>query len=126
MGKGKKMAGGSFMSKHAKNLLNYMPIDDRAGSGSDSDLNYNGSPLHDKGHGGAEGHTHSTMSNVKNYIQNSSFNNFRIKGGGDLQSQRRPANTKPFGESRQQKFNREETRKKNLARKAEINALKKG
>ncbi len=46
MGKGKKMAGGSFMSKHARNLLNYMPIDDRAGSGSDSDLNYNGSPLH--------------------------------------------------------------------------------
>ena len=30
MGKGKKMAGGSFMSKHAKNLLNYMPIDDKA------------------------------------------------------------------------------------------------
>ena len=30
MGKGKKMAGGSFMSKHAQNLLNYMPIDDKA------------------------------------------------------------------------------------------------
>tara|TARA_E500000331_G_scaffold327805_1_gene347090 strand:- start:1370 stop:1687 length:318 start_codon:yes stop_codon:yes gene_type:complete len=32
MGKGKKMSGGSFMSKHAKNLLDYMPIDDHAGS----------------------------------------------------------------------------------------------
>ena len=49
MGKGKKMAGGSFMSKHAKNLLNYMPIDDKA-----SALQYKGkkmeeSPLHDWG-----------------------------------------------------------------------------
>ena len=32
MGKGKKMSGGSFMSKHARNLLDYMPIDDHAGS----------------------------------------------------------------------------------------------
>jgi len=58
MGKGKKMAGGSFMSKHAKNLLNYMPIDDRAGSGSDSALNYNGSPLHSnhKGTDAKSGH----------------------------------------------------------------------
>ena len=52
MGKGKKMAGGSFMSKHAKNLLNYMPIDDKA-----SALQYKGktmkaSPLeaHKEGH----------------------------------------------------------------------------
>ena len=49
MGKGKKMAGGSFMSKHAQNLLNYMPIDDKA-----SALQYKGkkmeeSPLHDWG-----------------------------------------------------------------------------
>ena len=49
MGKGKKMAGGSFMSKHAKNLLDYMPIDDKA-----SALQYKGkkmeeSPLHDWG-----------------------------------------------------------------------------
>mgnify|MGYP003127764309 CR=1 FL=1 len=59
MGKGdKKIVDGSFMSKHAQNLLNYMPIDDRAGSRSDSGLNYNGSPLYDKGHGGASGHTH--------------------------------------------------------------------
>ena len=49
MGKGKKMAGRSFMSKHAQNLLNYMPIDDKA-----SALQYKGkkmeeSPLHDWG-----------------------------------------------------------------------------
>ena len=49
MGKGKKMAGGAFMSKHAQNLLNYMPIDDKA-----SALQYKGkkmeeSPLHDWG-----------------------------------------------------------------------------
>ena len=64
MGKGKKMAGGSFMSKHAKNLLNYMPIDDRAGSGSDSDLNYNGSPLNDKGD---HKHPHSTIESIKSF-----------------------------------------------------------
>ena len=49
MGKGKKMARGSFISKHAQNLLNYMPIDDKA-----SALQYKGkkmeeSPLHDWG-----------------------------------------------------------------------------
>jgi hypothetical protein len=64
MGTGKKMAGGSFMSKHAKNLLNYMPIDDRAGSGSDSDLNYNGSPLNDNGD---HKHPHSTFESIKAY-----------------------------------------------------------
>ena len=41
MGKGKKMSGGSFMSKHARNLLDYMPIDDHAGSPLH---------LHEKGH----------------------------------------------------------------------------
>jgi len=60
MGKGKKMAGGSFMSKHAQNLLNYMPIDDRAGSS----FNYNGSPLNDTGD---HKHPHSTIESIKSF-----------------------------------------------------------
>jgi len=127
MGKGKSKES---IAQEKKNLLGINPIANHASGTfmSKHSITSNGSnsPLHDKGHGGAEGHTHSTLSNVKNYIQNSSFNNFRIKGGGDLQSQRRPGNTKPFGESRQQKFKNEQKRKKNLAHQAKINALKKG
>ena len=84
MGKGKKMAGGSFMSKHAKNLLNYMPIDDRAGSGSDSDLNYNGTPLH---HDKQYQHTHEgAWDKVKNTVKDnvdyreSGNNRYAFKG----------------------------------------------
>ena len=91
MGKGdKKIADGSFMSKHAKNLLNYMPIDDRAGSGSG--LNYNGSPLYDKGHGGAEGHTHENdsildkgINKVKKWVNKYDWNlKSRPPGGRSL------------------------------------------
>tara|TARA_R110000765_G_scaffold317600_3_gene409990 strand:- start:22253 stop:22639 length:387 start_codon:yes stop_codon:yes gene_type:complete len=128
MGKGKNKES---IAQEKKNLLGINPIADHASGSfmSKHSITSNGSnsPLHDSGHGGAEDHTHSTWSNVKNYAQNSSLNNFRVGGGtGEVNSNRRATNTKPLGESRQQSYKGEQRRKKNLAYMAKIDALKKG
>jgi len=128
MGKGKSKES---IAQEKKNLLGINPIANHASGTfmSKHSITSNGSnsPLHDSGHGGAKDHTHSTWSNIKNYAQNSSLNNFRVGGGtGEVNSNRRAINTKPLGVSRQDKFKSEQMRKKYLAHKAKIDALKKG
>ena len=128
MGKGKSKES---IAQEKKNLLGINPIANHASGTfmSKHSITSNGSnsPLHDKGHGGAEGHTHSTISNIKNYLQNSSLNNFRVGGGtGEVNSNRRATNTNPLGVSRQKKYENEQRRKKNLVYQAKIDSLKKG